>query len=331
MRELILYVLVLTLLLPGVVSAREYTVTPRVIEHDLTPRESLEEGIKVSNTGSVPVRIFPTVNAIELGPDGEIVTFNDPNPQNRDQTTDVASWLAISRARLELQPGETKRVPLTITVGPNAAPGEYYAFVGFPVGANRDEAEAQVRAGNAPGVTVRISIKDTSSEYLRLEQFTVDRFVLNPDDSQVTYRLANAGDTPVTPKGEIILYDVRGREVGSLPINVEGATIGAGEEKEFTSTVPDTEAYGRHKAFLNLEYGSKQRANLYDTTFYTVIPLPLILGTFAFLMVSSMLLTWLYYRRTSRRQTIDDEAVPLYVRTDVSTVHQDHDINLKSN
>lgn len=326
----IFYLLTIFALLPLTASANSYTVTPPVIEHQVEARDMLEDSIKVTNTGTVPIKLFPSVHPITLGEDGSIKTFE--SPVMTDQTRNVTSWIAISRARLELQPGESLKIPVSLTIHPNAVPGDYYAFIGFGSGDKRDEAEAAVMSGQAPGVTMRVSMADVHSEYLRLHNFRIDRYVTGSTEVPVTYELENIGDTAVVPKGEIIFYDVRGREVASLVVNIENIMIASGEKKTFSSMVPSTGAYGRHKAFLNLEYGTQQRANLYDTTFFTVVPIKIIIAVFGALLLLALLLTMLYiYRTRGKHEASDDESVAMYVRTGVHSNLKDHDINLKQN
>lgn len=317
-----------TLITPGLALGNvEYVVAPPIIELSVSARDIQQQSIKITNTGTVPLRLFPTVNSVTLGDDGEIATFEPASMSNQANT--VTSWLAISRARLELAPGETKKIPLEITINPNAVPGDYYAFIGFGNGDKRDEVEAAVLKGGVPGSIVRISIADTSTEYLRLHAFTIDRFVRSGEDVGVRYELENIGDIPVTPSGEVILYDVRGFEVGAVPLNSEQVTLAPGERTAFEASAPDTGSFGRHKAFLSLEYGQKQRANLYDTTFFTVVPITLLIIAFAVLLIISVLLTLLHLRRGQARvNLVEDDAVSMYIRTGELSNKKDHDIIL---
>jgi hypothetical protein len=310
--------------------AATYTVTPPVIELDVEPRDSREETIKVTNTGTTPIKIFPSVHPIVLGPDGSIAEF--VSAVMTDRTTSVTSWIELSRARVELQPGETIKIPVTITVNPQAKPGEYYAYLGFGSGDKRDEAEAAVMNQLAPGVTLRVALLDTKSEYLRLHQFTTKRYAKDSEAIELQYELENVGDGPVVPRGEIILYDVRGSEVGSVPVNTERTVLSPGERKTFVSSATTTGAYGRHKAFLNIEYGEAQRANLYDTTFFTVVPLKLLIVIFAVLMLVSVFGTILYAYSKKPVEVYEEEgSVPMSIRSGVQSDQQVHDINLKQN
>ncbi|MFN3692820.1 MAG: hypothetical protein ACK4SL_01815 [Candidatus Paceibacteria bacterium] len=325
-----LFLLLTLLAYPTFSYAQSYTVTPPVIEHKVKPRDMLEDSIKITNTGTVPVKIFPSVHPITLGEDGSIKSFE--SPVMTDQTRNVTSWIAVSRARLELQPGESVKIPVTLTINPNAVQGDYYAFIGFGSGDKRDEAENAVMAGRAPGVTMRISMADVRSEYLRLHSFSIDRYITSGDTIPVRYELENVGDLPTTPQGEIIVYDVRGREVASILVNTENKTLKAGETVAFTGSVPKGSMYGRHKAFLDVEYGELQRANLYDTTFFTVVPLQTILVLFGILLAGSLFLTLLYiYHGRKPIHHEDSENLPMYIRNGVHSDLKDHDINLKQN
>ena len=161
--------------LPMFTHAAEYVVSPLLVEHDVQPRDMFEETVKITNTTDQPIRIFPTVNEITLGEDGGIKTFTQASMS--DNTNSVTSWIAVSRASMQIAPRDTVKLPIIFTVNPNAVPGEYHAFVGFADGSIRDEAEAKVMAGKAPGVVIRLSLVEKKSEYLRLNRFNISHFV----------------------------------------------------------------------------------------------------------------------------------------------------------
>ena len=309
------------------VQAADYTVLPLIVDHDVQPRDSISETLKVSNTTGQPIRLFPTVNEITIGSEGTVEKFIPASMS--DNTKSVTSWIEVSRASLEIAPGDTIKVPITIHINPNAQPGEYHGFVGFPAGANRDEAEAKVLKGEAPGTIVRLSLVEKRTEYLRLEHFSVDRFITGTKPAMATYELENVGGLPLTPSGEIIFYDGRGNEQTSLPLNTEQRVIGPGKKETFTMAVPKLGAIGRYKALLNVSYGTNERANLYDTTFFNILPIKWIIGTFVFLLLLSVILVLYYNKRSTRHHSTDDDSVAVYVRGGISAPEKDHDINLK--
>ncbi len=310
-----------------IVLAADYAVTPLIIDHDIQARDSFEETIKVTNNSDHQIRLFPTVNEITLGSEGAIEAFIPASMG--DNTKSVTSWIEVTRAQLQLAPGETLKIPVTVRVNPNAVPGEYHGFVGFAEGSNRDEAEAKVAAGTAPGVVVRLSLVEKKSEYLRLERFAIDRFITGTREAVATYDLENVGGLPITPAGEIIFYDGKGNERNSLKLNAEKTTIEPGKKVTFTSTIPDLGSIGRYKAFLNIEYGSAQRANLYDTVYFNIIPIKFLVAIFVGLLALSTILALVYHRSRRLHPDDDHEQVAVYVRSGQSGQEKDHDINLK--
>jgi hypothetical protein len=306
--------------------AADYAVSPLLIEHSIEARDMFEETVKITNTTDRKLRIFPTVNAITLGEEGEVQTFVPASMG--DNSTSITSWISVTRGRVEINPGETIKIPVSFTINPRATPGEYHAFVGFAEGSKRDEAETLVTNGQAPGVVVRLSLVEKRTEYLRLNRFVINRFITDAHAGEATYELENVGGLPITPKGEIIFYNGRGVELNSLQINPEQKTIEPQSSETFTQTIPDVGLIGRHKALLNVEYGTGLRANLYDTTYFNIVPIFYLALLFGFLLVISLLLAFWYHRANSKVEP-EDEEVSVYVRKGISGVEKDHDINLK--
>lgn len=307
--------------------AADYVISPLIIDHDIQARDTFEETVKITNTTDHQIRLFPTVNEISLGSEGAIEAFIPASMG--DNTKSITSWIEVTRAQLQLAPGETLKIPITVRVNPNAVAGEYHGFVGFAEGSNRDEAEKKVAAGTAPGAIVRLSLVEKKSEYLRLERFAIDRFITGTRAAVANYDLENVGGLPITPTGEIIFYNSKGIEQDSIKLNLDGIVIPPGQKMTFTSTIPNLGTIGRYKAFLNIEYGSQQRANLYDTVYFNIVPIKLLVGVFAGLLTLSLILALFYHRSRRYHHTDEDEHVAVYVRSGQSGPEKDHDINLK--
>ena len=319
-------------LLPGVLHARaiKHKVTPRVIDRDVEQRDIFSETVTIENFASHKITVFPSVNVVSVDEGGDVIDFTPPAMSNNKVT--VTSWIEITRAGIELMPGEVRDIPLTVKIHPHAEPGVYHAFVGFGWGHNRPIAEQQVQKGIAPGVVVTLSLQENTAEFLKLNNFIVDRFVTNAENNAITYTLRNPSDSEVVPRGEIILSNRRGEEVGSVAINPEGTPLGAGAVTEFTAHMPTKGLLGRYKAFLSVDYGSNQLASLYDTAFFYVLPWRQLLLLFGILSFIVILITIIIHRKYGQREDDDgDDAdrLPLYVR-DAASAEKDHDINLRS-
>jgi hypothetical protein len=319
---------ILALLFPSLGLAATYSVAPLVIDEELQKRDIVTKTITLTNTESRNVRIFPTVNAVEVEEGGTVRAFIEPS-MIEDKAGEITSWIEITRSRIELGPNESKEIPLTIKVHPEVQAGEYHAFIGFPEGSNRPEAERVVKNGSAPGTVVRIGVGTVQSQFLRLTSYAVERFVRDGAPGVITYSLTNPGTDPVIPEGEIIIYNNRGIEVGAVALNQSKDVIAGKEEKSFTAEVPQGLGLGKYKAFLTIEYGLVQKTSINDTAFFYVVPLRQLLIIFGSILVLTALLAFIVHRRFDREPVHegDIKEVGLYIRTSRSEP-KDHDIDL---
>lgn len=328
MRKFIFF----TLLLFGVSTvahASQYSVSPLIIDLELEKRDIVTKDITITNKDIRQIRLFASVNEVSLDDAGAIETFVPPSMTD-DRTSSVTSWIQVSRKRIEIPPGESVTIPVTFKIHPDVTAGEYHAVVGFGEGSNQPQAQSQVMAGTAPGVVVRIGVDKVQNQFLRLERFAVERIITDNTEDAVRYVLQNPGNDPVTPAGEIIIYDNHGTEVGSLPVNPEGMTAEPGKKIEVTSGVPNDLGIGKYKAFLSVEYGENLTASVHDTAFFYVLPLKQLIMIFVGILVVTLGIALFIHRRYAGAEEYDDEMladVPLYVRSDRSE-SKDHDIDL---
>jgi hypothetical protein len=309
-------------------AAPSYTVSPLIIDETVEKRDIKEFTITLTNTGDTPVTIYPTVNNISVTEGGTIEAFI-PAVMS-DRSSSIASWIEISRAGIDLRAGDTRTIVLTLRINPAAAAGEYHALVGFPFGGNRDEAERMVARGDAPGTVVSVSIEDKRTSLLKLSHFLIDRFVTSADNAAASYSIKNPGEETLIPHGEVIFYDSRGREVGTIPVNPEKIAIAPGEEYTFDAGVPADGLFGKYKAFLSVEYGTQNIASVQDTTFFYILPMKTILIILGMLLIVVISVS-LYVHRRYFDEVIDDgsELLPVHVR-DTSSDPLHHDIDLRN-
>ncbi len=317
--------------LPVVTEASEITVRPFLIDETLQPRDSVIKTITITN--KYPTRkavLYATVNEITVDATGEIKEFI--SPVMTDRTNTVTSWIEISRGRIELMPGTTVEVPLTLNIHPYAEPGEYHVFIGIVEGSKRYEAEAKARSGNADGVIVKITIADQREDSMRISSFSIDRFVTGDDKRTINIDVENMGDLPSAPTGEIIFYDSRGIEISSIPVNTSGEVVAPGESVTLVSSVPLDTTLGRFKANVSLNYGENQQASLFDTAFFYMMPLHLLLLVFGGILLVAIVVALLFRRSFADGYDDDDgDEVIMFVKDGHDAKPQDHDIDLKIN
>lgn len=324
----ILFLLVIVLL-PANVAFAGITIRPFLIDETYEPRDS--EVKTITLTSDYPSRkavLYATVNEITVDSEGEIKEF--VTPVMTDRTNTVTSWVKITRGRIELMPGEKLEVPITLAIHPYAQPGVYHVFIGFVETSKRPQAEAIAMAGKANGVIVKITIADDREDSMRISSFLIDRFVTGEDNRTINIEVQNLGDISSAPKGEIVFYDSRGVEVTSVPVNNEGKVIPAGETVTLQSSVPLDDSLGRFKANVSLNYGDHQQASLFDTAFFYMMPLHLILMIFGGILVVAILVALLFRRALANdAQNEDGDEITMYIREGHDANPKDHDIDLK--
>jgi hypothetical protein len=329
--RILLSVMVLaSFLFPDSSLASSITIRPFLIDEVLTPRGEITQNITIKNEYAGRRAImYATVNEISLDETGEIMEF--VSPVMTDRTNTITSWIEVTRARIEVMSGETVEVPITIRTHPQAEPGEYHAFIGFVEAPNQPKAEAIAMAGDANGVVLKIVVSDERKDDMKIASFNVERFVTGEDSRSISVEVQNTGDITSVPTGEIIFYDSRGVEVSSVPINTDAAAVSPGNTITLTSEVPFNEKIGRFKANVSLKYGENQRASLFDTTYYYLMPLRLILLIFGGILIVAILIA-LLFRRVFMSHEVDEDFqdVTMYVRDGHSQEPKDHDIDLKN-
>lgn len=309
------------------VVAAEFTVRPFLIDEVVEPRGLITKNITLTNDTGHQLTIYASVNEIALDSNGEIKEF--VTPVMTDRTNTVTSWIEITRGRTELMPGETKEVPVTFRIHPNPEPGEYQAFIGFANVTKKHEAQQKTLAGDAQGVIVKLTVEDSSEEFLRVSAFLVDRFIARENQRTFEVKVQNMGDTTEIPGGEVIFFNSTGEEVGAVQLNEAGVKIGPGETQILTADVPFYNKLGRYKANLSLQYGEKQRAFVHDSVQFFMMPYHMMLALLAAMMLVGLVIA-LLLRNMFKEYQEDAEGteLPFYVREGHEPNPKDHDIDL---
>ncbi|MCB9810204.1 hypothetical protein H6781_01230 [Candidatus Nomurabacteria bacterium] len=332
-RNLFRNLLILTaIFLPASLTfAGEFTVRPFLIDVTAEPRETITETVQLTNDSEYrKYVVYATVNEISVDKEGEIKEF--VSPVMTDRTNTVTSWIEVKRGRIEIEPGQKAEIPVVLRVNPFAEPGEYHAFIGFVPAPNRPKAESIAMSGEADGVVIKITVEDKREDSMKISGFIINRFITDDSKREVDVVIENTGDLPSAPMGEIIFYDSTGVEIDSAPFNSDGVVIAPGETATLKGFVPVDKTLGRFKANLSLKYGENQRASLYDTTTFFLMPLNLLLLIFGGILLGAIIVALLFRKAfiTPNTDADDGDAVTMYVKEGHEPNPQDHDIDLKN-
>lgn len=312
----------------SLVSANTISVQPLLLDLELESREVVTKDVTLTNDSESKLTVYATVNEIAIDGTGEIKEFI--SPVMTDRTNTITSWVEITRGRIELLPGETKTVPLTIRMHPQTEPGIYHAFIGFVPEKKRPTAEEIALQGNAQGLILKIVLEESRSEALRISRFESSRLILKDNQRTIEIDVENDGDLDSTPGGEIIFYNSRGEEVASALVNESKVVVPAQGSATLAVTVPFFNELGRYKANVTLKYGSNGKSTAFDTLQFYMMPMKLALAIGLAILLFSIIITYLL-RKVFRDELHEDEDgkdIPLYIRTDRDHVDKDHDIHV---
>ncbi len=271
-------------------STADLTVVPVVVDEKAKARDILKQTITITNTAQRKMNLYPAVNDVrpELGQEEFVSSLGAD-----DEKDSLANWIEISRGVIELNPGETKEIPFVIRVSLNALPGTYHADISFFEGSTITEAQQRNPLGV---ITVNTEVQADIKESMQLNKFITDGFFFSGDDVLFNFQIENIGNQDLKPKGEIRIYDRKGREVASIPVNPEGKSFSPEQAAQLASAWSAAEGFGKFKAFLNIDYGNNQSGTLQDTVFFWIIPWQQLLAILV-ISVIAIIISAIYFHR----------------------------------
>lgn len=289
----------------------DFSVSPVVTNEKAKPRDIIKKELLVTNHTAQRIDLYITVENI----DPTQGTQEFESPAVSDLSTSLANWVEITRGVIELSPGEVRKIPYLIHVNLTAKPGNYYARIQFQKGAKRAEAE-ESKEGSA--LMLNVEVVDDANERLQLGNFMSEDGVVFGNSVSFSYLLENVGNRLIEPRGSIRIFNRRGEEVGSVPLNAEGEGITPENKKQLAAVWGATGRFGKYKAFLDLEYGENQLASVQDTVYFWVFPWKEIMVALGGVIVLAIVGTYIVHMRAiatpsharRRKQPLAEQFVP---------------------
>jgi hypothetical protein len=243
----------------------DFLVTPVVTNEKAKARDIIKKELLVTNNTKERIDLYISVENIDPNEGTQVFT----GPGKSDLSKSLANWVEITRGVIELSAGESRKIPYLIHVNLSAKPGSYYARIQFQKGSKRSEAEAS-KEGSA--LMLNVEVVDDANERLQLGNFKSEDGVVFGNSVSFSYLLENIGNRGIEPRGSIRIFNRRGEEVGSVPLNAEGEEITPDNKSQLATVWGATGRFGKYKAFLDLEYGENQLASVQDTIYFWVFP-----------------------------------------------------------
>lgn len=260
-------------------------IAPPVINLLANPGQSVSSKISLRDVSSVKLLVSGEIDDFTAaGEDGTPKLLLDPNEQS---PYSMKTWFK-PLGQVLLKPQEIQNLPFTIAVPKDASPGGYFSVVRFTASApDLNGTGVALSASLGALVFVRVSgdaheklsiAKDGFTTTLPKDTRTKKLFEGTPVNFSV--RIKNEGNVQEQPTGQILIKDMFGKNVASIPINQPPRNILPGTIRRFDglldkSIIGNKMLFGFYKAKLTVTDAKKQTYT--QSLVFWVIPWKLIL------------------------------------------------------
>lgn len=292
---------VLLALIPVMTQAA--SLSPAVLELRAQRGEVLEETITVINTRATEQTYFLGIMQFEAQEDGESPLFI---PYSGDlkglPAEDLVDWIVLPFSEFRIPANSKGDVPLKITIPADVLSGGYYAAITVSQSPSELVADNGAVVEAKTAALVLLTVEGETKEHLELLDFSSPTSVKSTLSGTYSFRLQNQGNVHVSPKGDLILRDVFGRELIRKPANELNGRILPSSTRTYEIVLENSNglmdmlksqmllfAIGPISAELNLTYGSTDQAITAATPFWyfpwqLLICVVILLGLFSLLL-----------------------------------------------
>lgn len=286
--------------------ASAITISPILFDESMDPGQVKQGTIRVQNdTSQTQTYYASTQNFVGKGEEGQQEFLVEK------ELTGLAEWIRLEQESVTLEPGKSAEFKWSIELPKNAEPGGHYAAVFFAM-QPKDGKDTSVGIGGRTGVLFLVNVSGNIREAADVESF---RLMNNADtekavptsmiDSLPAYfevRVKNTGSVHLKPEGDIVIKNMFGGTVGTVPANpakgrvlpdgirkfrtmwgdkdlVEGSGFFAGLKREWKGF-----AFGKFTAELDAKYGTQNQPLKASVTFW-VLPWHIMLLALGLLIV----------------------------------------------
>lgn len=256
-------------------------IAPPVLNLTGNPGESVEAEIILRDVSDSQLIVTNQIN--DFVADGEDGTPKLLLDGDTDSPYSMKSWISPI-SELLLEPRTLTRLPVTVNIPSNAAPGGYFSVIRFTGTAPQVEGSG-VGLSASLGALVFMNVKGDAKAEMSIEEFFTNAsgsrtsiFQAAPID--FTVRMKNSGNTFEQPRGQVTITDMFGQKVGVVNVNLPPRTVLPGSIRKFdqsldSGVIGDKMLFGMYTAEIKMTYGPDKTEVTKTVTFW-VIPYVLI-------------------------------------------------------
>jgi hypothetical protein len=230
-------------------------ISPALLSYSVNPGATFEASVNIGNISGSPMAIRAI--AAEYVPEEAV------DPSSR-YAYDASGWIRIGAPDFLLLPGETRPVTLQFTVPQNVEPGSHYATTYFEAFVPDQANLAQGTTVNARvGAVITLNVSGEANRKVELSSpLATSPVQWTAGPTEFTFRLHNAGNVHLNPKGSIVVKDMFGRKAATLPVlfndrPAQEQLLLPGTQREYRVTWEHGPLVGRYSAEAEVFVGDE--------------------------------------------------------------------------
>lgn len=276
-------------------------IAPPVVNLTADPGQTVTTEIILRDVSDGPLIVTNQIN--DFTADGEDGIPRLLLEEGEESPYSMRDWFEPI-SELTLEPRTLTRLPITISVPADAAPGGYFSVIRFTGVAPGVDGNG-VGLSASIGALVFMNVNGDANEQMSIEEFFTTTagkktsiFQSAPVDFSV--RLNNTGNTYEQPTGRITITDMFGQKVGIVNVNLPPRNVLPGSIRKFdqsldSSVIGNKFLFGLYNAELEVTYGTDQPPIKSSLSFW-VIPYTLIGVALAALIIGFLGLRFMIRR-----------------------------------
>lgn len=271
-------------------------IDPFLIELEMSPGQSHEQIITLTNTTNQPLTFSVSINDFVVNGTTGQPLFLEAHELS-DPKFSLSQWITVvQQPEFTIPPQAQTKVRFAVRVPPNAEPGTHYGGLLFtqPLSSFSGSEQSGALVRHKAGAIILVKL-GKSQEQIRIDSFDVEQTVYRREAVKFSTMLVNDGNVHSKPKGDITIRNLFGRTVKQVPVNRDAQIILPQTGRDFESVWNPGWRLGKYSAEAVLYYGNPKIELRAQTSFW-IIPV----RELAILMVSLALLAVIGYNGIKR-------------------------------
>lgn len=284
---------------------------PAIIEDQVSPGQIFRTTLSVTNVGDTSKLFYLVSRDISgLSPNGTPMFL----PAGEESDYSLSSWISFNTPSVTIAGGETKEIPVVVSVPRDADPGSHFAGLFVSLKPEKPDTIG-TGVGYEVATIISLQVEGDVNEEARIRQFATGKMIYTKAEVDFKTIVENMGNVLVRARGPLEITDIFGKKVATLVVNDQGSVVLPDSSREFTTVwTGEGLTIGRYQAVLGLVYGNNGRKTITATTSFWVLPLNFILivtAGLAALIVIFFTITHLYIRNKLSAMGADGKGAAL--------------------